>query len=59
MSLMKPENRERFKADEQAYLDEWPMTEAQKHAVSTATTTRCSTAAATSTSWRRSSRPTG
>ena len=33
MSLMKPENRERFKADERAYLDEWPMTEAQKVAV--------------------------
>ena len=33
MSLMKPENRERFKADERAYLDEWPMTEAQKQAV--------------------------
>ncbi|MBT0670856.1 protocatechuate 4,5-dioxygenase subunit alpha [Novosphingobium profundi] len=30
MSLMKPENRERFKADERAYLDEWPMSEAQK-----------------------------
>jgi protocatechuate 4,5-dioxygenase alpha chain len=30
---MKPENRERFKADERAYLDEWPMTEAQKQAV--------------------------
>ena len=26
MSLMKAENRERFKADERAYLDEWPMT---------------------------------
>ena len=26
MSLMKPENRERFKANERAYLDEWPMT---------------------------------
>ena len=37
MSLMKPENRERFKADERAYLDEWPMTEAQKQAVSTMT----------------------
>ena len=23
MSLMKAENRERFKADESAYLDEW------------------------------------
>jgi protocatechuate 4,5-dioxygenase, alpha chain len=33
MSLMKPDNRERFKADERAYLDEWPMTEAQKQAV--------------------------
>jgi protocatechuate 4,5-dioxygenase alpha chain len=33
MSLMTPENRERFRADERAYLDEWPMTEAQKKAV--------------------------
>ena len=33
MSLMKPDNRERFKQDERAYLDEWPMTEAQKQAV--------------------------
>jgi protocatechuate 4,5-dioxygenase alpha chain len=33
MSLMKPENRARFKSDERAYLDEWPMTEAQKRAV--------------------------
>ncbi|WP_077033768.1 protocatechuate 4,5-dioxygenase subunit alpha [Pelomonas sp. KK5] len=33
MSLMKAENRERFKADEVAYLAEWPMTEAQKAAV--------------------------
>lgn len=33
MSLMKPENRERFKADEKAYLDEWDMTEEQKQAV--------------------------
>ncbi|MGB5246213.1 MAG: protocatechuate 4,5-dioxygenase subunit alpha [Woeseia sp.] len=33
MSLMKPENRERFLADERAYLDEWPMTEAQKQAI--------------------------
>ena len=33
MSLMTAENRERFKADERAYLDEWPMTEAQKQAV--------------------------
>ena len=33
MSLMKAENRERFKADERAYLDEWPLTDAQKEAV--------------------------
>jgi len=33
MSLMRPENRERFKADERAYLDEWPMSEEQKQAV--------------------------
>ena len=33
MSLMKAPNRERFKANERAYLDEWPMTEAQKQAV--------------------------
>jgi len=33
MSLMKAANRERFKADEHAYLDEWPMSEQQKQAV--------------------------
>jgi len=33
VSLMKPENRERFRANERAYLDEWPMTEEQKQAV--------------------------
>ena len=33
MSLMKAENRARFKADERAYLDEWPMTEEQKQAM--------------------------
>jgi protocatechuate 4,5-dioxygenase, alpha chain len=33
MSLMKAENRERFKADQRAYLDEWPMSEPQKQAV--------------------------
>ncbi len=33
MSLMKAENRERFKADQRKYLDEWPMTEEQKLAV--------------------------
>lgn len=33
MSLMKAANRERFKADERAYLDEWPMSDEQKEAV--------------------------
>jgi protocatechuate 4,5-dioxygenase, alpha chain len=33
MSLMKQSNRERFKADERAYVDEWPMSEPQKRAV--------------------------
>ena len=33
MSLMKPENREKFKADESAYLDEWQLTPEQKAAV--------------------------
>lgn len=33
MSLMKADNRARFKAGERAYLDEWPMSEAQKEAV--------------------------
>jgi protocatechuate 4,5-dioxygenase, alpha chain len=33
MSLMKAENRERFKKDEKAYLEEWPLTDDQKEAV--------------------------
>jgi protocatechuate 4,5-dioxygenase, alpha chain len=33
MSLMKAENRQRFKANERAYLDEWPMSEEQKKGV--------------------------
>lgn len=33
MSLMKAENRERFKADEKAYLDEWKISDAAKQAV--------------------------
>ncbi|MCB5363801.1 protocatechuate 4,5-dioxygenase subunit alpha [Pusillimonas sp. CC-YST705] len=33
MSLMKAENRERFKADERAYLDEWPLSEEAKQAL--------------------------
>ncbi|MDJ0767344.1 MAG: protocatechuate 4,5-dioxygenase subunit alpha [Ilumatobacter sp.] len=32
-SLMDAGNRERFKADERAYLDEWDMTDDQKQAV--------------------------
>ena len=41
MSLMKAENRARFKADERAYLDEWPMTEEQKQGVLTRDLNRC------------------
>jgi protocatechuate 4,5-dioxygenase, alpha chain len=41
MSLMKPENRARFKAGERAYLDEWPMTEEQKQAVLARDLNRC------------------
>jgi len=33
MSLMKPENRERWKADEKTYLDQWPLSDEQKAAV--------------------------
>ena len=33
VSLMKAENRARFKSDERAYLAEWPMTEEQRQAV--------------------------
>lgn len=33
MSLMKADNRARFKENERAYLDEWPMSEGQKEAV--------------------------
>ena len=41
MSLMKPENRERWKADERAYLDEWPMSESQKDAILARDYNRC------------------
>jgi protocatechuate 4,5-dioxygenase alpha chain len=41
MSLMKAENRARFLADQRAYLDEWPMTEAQKQAVLARDLNRC------------------
>ena len=41
MSLMKAANRERFKANERDYLDEWPMTEEQKQGVLTRDLNRC------------------
>ena len=41
VSLMKPENRARFKQDERTYLDDWPMTEAQKLAVMSRDLNRC------------------
>jgi protocatechuate 4,5-dioxygenase, alpha chain len=41
MSLMKAENRTRFKANERAYLDEWPMSEEQKQGVLTRDLNRC------------------
>ena len=33
MSLMKAENRARFKADERAYLEEWPISDAARSAI--------------------------
>lgn len=33
MSLMKPENRARWKADERKYLEDWPMSDEQKEAI--------------------------
>lgn len=33
MNLMKPANRDRWKADEAACLDQWPMSDAQRAAV--------------------------
>jgi protocatechuate 4,5-dioxygenase alpha chain len=41
MSLMKAENRTRFKANERAYLDEWAMTEDQKLGVLSRDLNRC------------------
>jgi protocatechuate 4,5-dioxygenase alpha chain len=41
MSLMKAANRERFKSNEVAYLNEWPMTEEQKQGVLTRDLNRC------------------
>jgi protocatechuate 4,5-dioxygenase, alpha chain len=33
MSLMKAENRERWKADDRAYIADWPMSDAQREAI--------------------------
>jgi protocatechuate 4,5-dioxygenase, alpha chain len=41
MSLMKPENRERWKADERAYLADWTMSDAQKDAILARDYNRC------------------
>ena len=41
MSLMKPENRARFKAGERAYLAEWKLSEEQKQAVLDRDYNRC------------------
>jgi protocatechuate 4,5-dioxygenase, alpha chain len=41
MSLMKAENRLRFKANERSYLNEWPMSEDQKLAVLSRDLNRC------------------
>ena len=41
MSLMEAANRTAFKADERAYLDRWPMTDAQKEAVLARDYNRC------------------
>jgi protocatechuate 4,5-dioxygenase alpha chain len=41
MSLMKAENRERWKADERAYLADWPMSDDQKEAILARDYNRC------------------
>jgi protocatechuate 4,5-dioxygenase alpha chain len=41
MSLMQAANRERFKANERSYLNEWPMSEEQKQAVLARDLNRC------------------
>ena len=41
MSLMKAENRARWKADERAYLADWPMTDTQKAAILARDYNRC------------------
>ncbi len=41
MSLMTAENRERWKADERKYLEDWPMSDAQKEAILARDYNRC------------------
>jgi protocatechuate 4,5-dioxygenase, alpha chain len=41
MSLMKADNRERWKADERAYLADWPMSDEQKNAILARDYNRC------------------
>jgi protocatechuate 4,5-dioxygenase alpha chain len=41
MSLMKDENRVRFKSDERKYLDDWAMSQDQKEAVLARDLNRC------------------
>lgn len=41
MSLMRPNNRQRFKTNERAYLDEWPLSEEQKQALLARDYNRC------------------
>jgi len=41
MSLMTPENRDAWKADERKYLESWPMTDDQKEAILARDYNRC------------------
>jgi protocatechuate 4,5-dioxygenase alpha chain len=41
MSLMKLENRDRWKADERAYLADWPMSNEQREAILARDYNRC------------------
>ncbi len=41
MSLMTAENRERWKADERKYLEDWPMSDEQKEAILARDYNRC------------------
>jgi protocatechuate 4,5-dioxygenase, alpha chain len=41
MSLMKAENREQWKADEQKYINGWPMSDDQKEAILSRDYNRC------------------